>query len=50
MKGATVSQEFSFDLQQVVDSDMVCADGVCFVPPTDQRADRADSHATPQHD
>lgn len=29
-----MSQEFSFDLQQVVESDLICTDGVCFVPAT----------------
>lgn len=45
-----MDQEFSFDLQQIVESDMICADGVCFVPPTSQSAAQEDSHEAPQRD
>lgn len=45
-----MSQEFSFDLQQVVESDFLCADGVCFVPTTGASTGQADTHAGPSRD
>lgn len=45
-----MSQEISFNLQHVVESDMVCADGVCFVPASAEAIVREDTPAEPQRD
>ncbi len=49
-KDCLVSQDFSFDLQQVVDSDMVCADGVCFIPSHDVNTVPDSTHVEQQRD
>lgn len=38
-----MNNEFHFDLQQVVASDQVCVDGVCFVPPMNATTDPEDT-------
>lgn len=45
-----MSQEFSFDLQQVVESDLVCTDGVCFVPASGASTVQEDTLAEPSRD
>ncbi len=45
-----MSQEFSFNLQNVVESDMACVDGVCFVPAATTGAAEEDSPAAPPRD
>lgn len=43
-----MSTEFTFDLQQVIESEMVCADGVCYVPPAEDAAEVATDPTAPK--
>lgn len=49
-KECVMDQGFSFALQQVVESDMVCADGVCFIPPSNESTAQANTLAGPLRD
>lgn len=45
-----MSREFSFNLQNVVESDMACADGVCFMPAATTEVAEEDNPAAPPRD
>jgi len=45
-----MSQEFAIELQQIVESDFVCTDGVCFVPPSGVSIAQADTRAEQSRD